>query len=188
MNVAQRLADYTELYDTMEIKPSVLPEVKRIADKIKANKDKYQEISDDLGGKIPYYFIGIIHNMECSLNFGKHLHNGDPLAKKTVLVPSGRPLTPPSTPSGYTFKESAIDALKLKGYDRKESWTLEEQLYRLEAYNGWGYFYKNVESPYLFAGTNHYTKGKYVSDGVFDEDAVSKQIGAAAIIKLINPI
>ncbi len=77
MNVQAKLDDYTELYDTMEINQSALPEAKRIADKIKANKDKYQEVSDALGGKIPYYFIGIIHNLECSLNFNKHLHNGD---------------------------------------------------------------------------------------------------------------
>lgn len=188
MNVQAKLDDYTELYDTMEIKPSVLSEVKRIADKIQANKDKYQEISDALGGKIPYYFIGIIHNLECGLSFNKHLHNGDPLTKKTVLVPSGRPLTPPSTPNGYTFKESAMDALTMKGYDRKESWTLPEILYRLEKYNGFGYHYKGFNSPYIFAGTNHYTKGKYIADNVFNPEAVSKQIGAAAIIKLINPI
>lgn len=185
MNVAQRLADYTELYNTMEIKPSVLPEVKRISDKIKANKDKYQEISDALGGKIPYYFIGIIHNMESGMNFNRHLHEGSPLTKRTIYEPKGRPIQDPKNIGGYTFLESATDALTMKGYDKKESWTLPEILYRLEKFNGFGYHYKGIQSPYIFAGTNHYTKGKFVSDGVFDPEAVSKQIGAAAIIKLI---
>lgn len=186
MNVSQRLNEYTTLYSEIEINPSALPEATRITNKIKDNKDKYQEISNALGGLIPFYFIGIIHNLECGLDFTKHLHNGDSLKRRTVSVPQGRPIDAPKNPNGYTFLESAIDALKMKGYDKKESWTLPEILYRLEAYNGWGYYYKDIESPYIFAGTNQYTKGKYVSDGIFDENAVSKQIGAAIIIKLIT--
>jgi lysozyme family protein len=186
MNIEQRLNDYSELYSEMKINPSSLIEIKQISDKIKKNKQKYQEVSNALGGLIPYYFIGIIHNMECGLDFGQHLHNGDSLKSRTVSVPKGRPIEPPESSRGYSFFESAIDALKMKEYDKKESWTLPEILYRLESYNGWGYYHKNINSPYLWAGTNLYTKGKYVSDGVFDENAVSKQIGSAAIISLLT--
>jgi lysozyme family protein len=186
MNVSQRLNDYSKLYSEMEVTPTILPKAKVIADKIKENESRYQEISNALGGLIPYYFIGIIHNMECGLDFGQHLHNGDSLKRRTVQVPQGRPIDPPKSSSGYSFLESAIDALKMKGYDKKESWELPEILYRLEAYNGWGYYYKDINSPYLWAGTNLYTKGKYVSDGVFDENAVSKQIGSAVIISLLT--
>ena len=186
MNVSQRLNEYTKLYSEMEIKPSALPEATLIANKIKANQDRYQEVSNAIGGLIPYYFIGIIHNLECGLDFTKHLHNGDSLKRRTVLVPQGRPIDPPKNPNGYTFLESATDALKMKGYDKKESWTLPEILYRLEAYNGWAYYYKNIESPYLWAGSNNYVKGKYIADHVFDSEAISKQIGAALIIKLLT--
>ena len=186
MNIKGQLDKYTLLYDTMVISDKVKLEAKPIVDKILANKEIYQKISDSLGGKIPYYFIAVIHNLECSLSFNKHLHNGDKLTSRTVLVPSGRPIDPPINPNGYSFMESALDALKMKGYDQKESWTLEETLYRLEKYNGWGYYYKNTNSPYLWAGTNQYTKGKYVKDGVFDPNAVSKQIGAAIIIKILT--
>ena len=186
MNVQLKLDEYTKLWATMDIHPASLPEATKIADKIKANEERYQEISNALGGLIPYYFIGIIHNMECGLDFGQHLHNGDSLKSRTVQEPKGRPIEPPKSSSGYSFLESAIDALKMKGYDKKESWSLEEVLYRLEKYNGWGYDLKGVTSPYLWAGSNQYTKGKYVSDGVFDPNAVSKQIGAAVIIKLLD--
>jgi hypothetical protein len=37
MNVQEKLDDYTELYSTMEINQSALPEVKKLADKIKEN-------------------------------------------------------------------------------------------------------------------------------------------------------
>lgn len=170
----------------MVISDSAKKQAKPIVDKILANKEIYQDISNKLGGKIPYEFIAVIHNLECSLSFNKHLHNGDPLKSRTVLVPSGRPLDPPINPNGYSFMESALDALKMKGYDKKESWTNEETLFRLEKYNGVGYMYKGLNSPYLWAGSNQYTKGKYVADGVFDANAVSKQIGAAIIINFLR--
>jgi len=185
MNVSAKLNEYTGLFAEMEINKSVSVEVKAIAERMRTNQHRYQEVSDAMGGLMPWYFIACIHNMECSLNFNKHLHNGDLLFQRTVLVPAGRPIAPPKNPTGYTFLESAVDALTMKGYDKKESWTLEEMLYRLEKYNGWGYHYKGVNSPYLWAGSNLYTKGKYVADGVFDENAVSKQLGAALFIKLL---
>jgi len=186
MNVQAKLNQYTDLFEQMEINPSVKVEVNLVAGRMRSNEQRYQEVSDAMGGLIPWYFIACIHNMECSLNFNKHLHNGDPLTKRTVLVPAGRPIEPPKNATGYTFLESAVDALTMKGYDKKESWTLEEMLYRLEKYNGWGYHYKGINSPYLWAGSNLYTKGKYVADGVFDEDAVSKQLGSALFIKLLQ--
>lgn len=186
MNIKAQLDKYTVLYRDMVISDSAKKQAKPIVDKILANKAIYEDISNKLGGKIPYEFIAVTHNMECSLSFKKHLHNGDPLTSRTVLVPSGRPIEPPINPNGYSFVESAIDAMKLKGYDKKESWTLEETLFRLEKYNGWGYYYKNTNSPYLWAGTNQYTSGKYVADGVFDPKAVSKQIGCAVIISLLR--
>lgn len=181
MNVQEQLNKYTSLYSSMKINVNVDSTLA----KMKAGKETYEAISNAMGGLLPWYFIACIHNMECSLNFNKHLHNGDPLAHRTVLVPAGRPIDPPITPNGYSFKESAIDALTMKGYQTKTSWTIEEMLYRLEKYNGWGYFYKGCNSPYLWAGTNQYTKGKYVADGVYDSEAVSKQIGSAIFIKML---
>ena len=40
-----------------------------------------------------------------------------------------------------------------------------------------------VPSPYLWSGTNVYTRGKFVRDGVYDPNAVSAQIGAVALLK-----
>jgi lysozyme family protein len=42
-----------------------------------------------------------------------------------------------------------------------------------------------MPSPYLWAGTDIYRSGKYVADGRVDPDAVSKSIGAAAILKAL---
>jgi lysozyme family protein len=39
---------------------------------------------------VPWYVIAVIHNMECGLDFTEHLHNSDPLARRTINDPPGR--------------------------------------------------------------------------------------------------
>ena len=46
-----------------------------------------------------------------------------------------------------------------------------------------GYKKKGVPNPYLWSFTTEYIKGKYVADGRYDPNAVSKQPGVAAIMK-----
>ena len=40
-----------------------------------------------------------------------------------------------------------------------------------------------MKSPYLWAFSNHYTRGKYVADGRWSETAVSRQAGAATLLR-----
>ncbi|MCX2431902.1 hypothetical protein [Pedobacter sp. GR22-10] len=132
--------------------------------------------------KIPWYFIACTHYLECSFDFKKHLHNGDPLTGYTKRVPANRPKVGHGPP--FTFEESAVDALKFKKFNEITNWSLPTVLRQLEAYNGFGYFkYHSINSPYLWSYSNQYQKGKYVSDGKFDAEAVSKQMGAAVILK-----
>lgn len=140
---------------------------------------------EDVGGKVavPWYFIAAIHALEASFNFRAHLHNGDyPLTARTRQVPAGRPLTwlPPAD-----WESSAKDALKLLGFANQSDWSLERTLYRLEAYNGFGYRKLGVASPYLWSYSTHYTGGKFVSDGTFNAKARSQQCGAAVMLKLL---
>ena len=141
----------------------------------------YEKLGESMG--IPWWFIACIHGMECGFNFSLHLHNGDSLQRRTRRVPAGRPVEgdPP-----FTWMESARDALGMKGLDRVQDWSMPHALWLLEVYNGLGYrLYRRMPSPYLWAGTNHYTAGKYVSDGKYDATAVSKQAGCAGLIKTI---
>lgn len=99
-------------------------------------------------------------------------------------VPAGRPLAgkPP-----FTWEESAADAVRMKGFDKVEDWSVPRALWLLEKYNGLGYrLYHGMASPYLWAGTNHYSRGKYVGDGKFSAVAVSKQAGAAGILQQLG--
>jgi lysozyme family protein len=133
-------------------------------------------------GRIPWYFIACVHYRECGFSFKKHLHNGDPLTAYTTHVPANRPQV--GHPPPFTFEESAVDALKLMHFDKIAGWTLPVILRKLEAYNGFGYTaVHHIPSPYLWGYSNLYSKGLYVSDGKFDDNAVSKQMGTAVILK-----
>jgi lysozyme family protein len=173
-------AHYVSLWDTCKIHPEKLPIADSILAEMLANKPIYVRTGQPLG--IPWLFIACIHSLECALSFGKHLHNGDHLTARTVHVPKGRPIL--SMPP-FSWQFSATDALKLKGLDRWTDWSIEGWLYQLEGYNGYGYlrYHPTVNSPYLWAGSNLYDKGKYVADGQFDPNAVSQQLGIGCLLK-----
>lgn len=130
----------------------------------------------------PWYFVAICHAMEASFDFRAHLHNGDPLSEKTVQVPAHRPpkWNPPSD-----WVSSAVDALSFDGFANQQDWTLAHTLFRWESYNGFGSRRNGIHTPYLWSFSNNYAKGKYVSDGVWDPNAVSKQCGGAVMLKAL---
>lgn len=175
---ASDLREYGYLFDRSIVNASKYPEVDGIVNKIVAHKDQYVAVSNETG--VPWFFIGIVHYMEAGLDFNCHIHNGDPLSARTVQVPAGRPKTeqPP-----FAWKDSAIDSMQYEGFAGKHDWDLNTILFRLESYNGMGYHKKGINSPYLWSYTNQYTKGKFVKDGVFDPEAVSKQCGAATLLR-----
>jgi lysozyme family protein len=178
--------EYAGLWAACIIRPEHKSEVVATARRIMANRPRYDGVSRATG--VPWYVIGIIHSMECGLDFSKHLHNGDSLKRKTWQVPAGRPK---SHDGPFTFEESAIDALTMPGkeFDKITDWSVERIAYVLELFNGWGYrLYRHIHSPYLWSFTNAYTSGKYVSDGVWSASAVSGQCGAMALLKAISEI
>jgi len=171
---------YELLYESCLTRPNRKASVNALAKKIRANRKRYEKVGKAVG--VPWYVVGIIHSLEASGNFTRHLHNGDPLSARTVHVPAGRPKTgkPP-----FTWEQSAIDALRGRGLGTWSDWSIPGTLYQLEAYNGFGYrdHHPNVPSPYLWSFSNHYTRGKYVADGRFSASAVSQQVGAALLLK-----
>lgn len=175
--------EYEDLYNRMEIRLDKLPAVDQAVDGILQYKSRYQQVEQAL--KVPWFFTGAIHSMECNRSFSCHLHNGDSLNARTRQVPKGRPATgkPP-----FTWEQSATDALTMRGLDKVTDWSLAHLMYQLEGYNGWGYrkYHQHVYSPYLWSYANHYTKGKYVADGTWSETAVSQQPGAMVLIRRLE--
>ena len=155
------------------------PLFQKVADRIKANKSVYDEVEKATG--VPWWFTGIAHYRESNLNLKTQLAQGDPLNKVSVHVPKGRgPFK--------TFQEGAIDALvNCAPYaSRNKDWSAGSALTMFEKYNGLGYANKGLPSPYVWAGTNQYISGKYVADGVFDPNAVDKQLGCAGLMKFLG--
>ncbi len=174
--------EYQDLFASCEIRPERQPAVTAIRDKITANRQRYEQVEQ--ATKVPWYVVAMIHSLEGSLSFKTHLHNGDPLTAKTVHVPKGRP---PGSPP-FKWEDSAIDALKFDNMTGVTKWTLPVILFKLEGFNGFGYRTRHPEvlTPYLWSFTNHYQKGKFTADRKFDPNAVSKQCGAAAILKALT--
>ena len=108
------------------MRPSRRAAVNQLAARISASRPRYEKVGKALG--IPWYVVGIIHSLEASGNFTRHLHNGDPLTARTTHVPAGRPKTgkPP-----FTWEQSAIDALRGPGARQLEG--LEPSRHALQA-------------------------------------------------------
>jgi lysozyme family protein len=129
---------------------------------------------------VPWYLVGIIHYLESNFSWSSCLHNGDPLPGPTTRWPPWRgPFA--------SWEEAAIDALHMKrnAWNFVTTWDmLHEILLALEVYNGTGYLFRHpeVNSPYLWGQTNHHSRGKYVADGRYDPQAITRQVGAAAIL------
>ncbi len=186
MRLTPELRDeYLRLFDTCTISPKALPAVTKTAEAIASQCDRYARIGEPLG--LPWCAVGLLHYRECNLSFEKHLHNGDPLSARTVHVPAGRPVTgqPP-----FGFDESAKDALVQNGAAAWKDWTLPGLLYRLEAFNGFGYrlSHPQVLSPYLWGQSSHYTQGGYPRDGEWSDTYVNKQLGSAVILRRLSEL
>ena len=173
-------SEYERLFQGCKINSDKSEAVNSIVDRILTNEERYRKAQNKSG--VPWSVIAVIHALESSLNFNTHLHNGDPLSRKTVQVPKGRP---PGNPP-FTWETSAADALELEKLNIWQDWTIPGALFVLERYNGWGNRKKNINTPYLWSFSNNYEKGKFVADHVFDPEAVSKQCGAAVLLKAME--
>ena len=172
--------EYTELFDTMVIKPAVQPLLKKKTDTLIANKARYEAVAHHFPNPgFKWFIVAVIHEMECTQDFSKYLGNGQSLNKVTTIVPKGRgPFA--------TFEEGALDALNLQGVNKVTFWSIENILKFLEAFNGFGYeMYHNMPSPYLWSGSQHYVKGKYTNDNKWSAETVSQQLGVALMLKTI---
>ena len=141
------------------------------------NKERYQEVEDATG--MPAELVAAIHWRESSGNFDTYLHNGQKLGQTTTLVPAGIYFE--------DWTEAAIDAVKNYGSDLSSIDPNDIQTYYdyAEHYNGMGYANKGLPSPYVWAGTSNYEKGKYVADGQFDPNYVDQQLGVAVMLQAL---
>lgn len=168
---------YKELYKTIRPTDAAYEQWPWCLKKITFNQKVYEEVGLKTG--VPWFFVAILHGKEASFDLKKCVHNGDDWTKPTVHVPKGRgPFS--------SWSESTIDALLYDGLLIYKNWSVERMLWCAEKFNGWGYVSKGINSPYLWSSSNHYSKGLYVSDGIYDEDAKQTDIGAATMMCLLE--
>lgn len=174
--------EYEDRFARMEIRPNYASEVETVVDRIYRHMDEYRAVEEATG--VPAHVVGIIHIREGSGNFNTHLHNGDPLTGRTWHVPAGRP---PNGNPPFSWVDSAIDALTMPGQALHEwtDWSIGGTAYALERFNGFGYrlYHSTVPSPYLWGATTEYTRGMYVADGQWDDEAVNRNPGGMAMLK-----
>lgn len=168
-------------WDSMHIPADKGPAFSAVATRLTspAAKARYQTVSAKTN--VPWWFIAVVHEREASQNWMTQLGQGDPLNKKSVHVPKGRgPFA--------TWEDGAVDALtNCAPFAAKNTdWSIGGSLAMLEKYNGLGYANRGLPSPYIWAGTDQYTKGKFTGDGVFSPNAVDKQLGCAGLLRFMG--
>lgn len=168
---------YERMWDTMVIvkKEQTTREVARI----QSQSEHYQGYSvkylDGSSAPVPWVVLGVLHELECDANLDRQLFNGQRWNQKTTIVPQGKG-------PWKSFRESTEQYVQeWHGLGLLDS--VPKILQFCEKHNGLGYARKGVNSPYLWAGSNHGVgQGHYVADGKYDPKAESRQIGIAPLL------
>ncbi|OAF00688.1 hypothetical protein AYJ54_31070 [Bradyrhizobium centrolobii] len=171
-------SEYERNWANLKIRPSRLDDANAVAHRAINGKTTYQQIEQRTG--VPWHFVALCHYRESNFDFDTYLGNGQSLHRTTTIVPKGR------GPFG-SFVDGAVDALRIQDFVGTSDWSIARTLFRLEAFNGFGYHAKGVNSPYLYGGSTLYgppeaRAGKFVRDHVFDPSNVDVQLGTAVIL------
>lgn len=170
-------------WNAASVLPGLIPLIDGISHRLVAAKGRYQTVEAATG--VPWSMIAVIHERESSQSWTASLAQGDPWNKTSIHVPRGRgPF--------MSWEGAAVDALKnCPPYAAlNDDWTIGGTLTLLEEYNGLGYASMGLPSPYIWASTDQYKRGKYIADGHFDPNAIDHQVGCASLfarMSLIDP-
>jgi lysozyme family protein len=144
-------------------------------------KTRYQTVSKKTS--VPWFVIAVIHEREASQSWKANLAQGDPWNKTSIHVPRGRgPFE--------SWEDAAVDALTNCDPHAAawKDWSAGGALTLLEEYNGLGYAARGRPSPYIWAASNEYVKGKFVADGHYDPSVVDHQLGCAALLSSMGAL
>lgn len=178
--------DYLKMWNEALVDTSRKAEIDSISSLCLGYWPLYEAVKAQCG--VPEYITACLDYREESFDHTCYLANGDPLFNsdgvpmKTYHVPKG--LGP-----AKSWVEGAVLSLGDAGLVKHvaKAWSsIADVLFHLEAYNGLGYEHHGRISPYLWSGTSLYKSGKYVSDGVYDNNFVDKQLGCVPILRALQ--
>jgi lysozyme family protein len=161
--------EYTSLLSQMKI--TRLPAVDATAERLLRFVDAghYDEGCKATG--VPIIVAAASFEREAGSNFNLNPAQGAPLHSRSMIIPHNGPFA--------DWPTAQIAAYKIDGLDTigAANWSWEMGCYKEEAFNGFGPRAHGMHTGYLWAGSNIYTGGKYVSDGVWDRSAIDQQLG-----------
>ena len=175
-------SNYVELNAHASIVPSRERELSIACEGLIRNKAIYVRLG--LESDVPPAALMALSSREMNGDIHCYLGNGQRLTMRTTIVPKNRgPF--PDTHDG--FVAGGMDALRLDGWTeitkQYGKWTLPLFAYFTEEWNGWGYRYRRIPSPYVYGATTVQRPGKFVRDGVFDSSVMDPQLGTLAIVE-----
>lgn len=189
MRYRDKWPEYARQWDGLKIgfrngvaSQAAADEIVQCADFAIANKARYLTVAARV--RAHWAHVAVVHRRESDPDkagnprFDTYLGNGQPLNRKTTIVPVGRG-------PWATFEDGAADAWHIDALDGVLDWRLEKMLYWSEVLNGGGYSRMGLPSPYIVAGTNWQVKGKYKSDGKFSKAMWDTQPGCMPMLWMI---
>jgi lysozyme family protein len=177
VDVKALISANADRWKAMKVTVQLVPTLDSVSKRLVAADAKTQYVAVSGKTGVPWFVIAVIHEREASQSWKANLAQGDPWNKVSIHVPAGRgPF--------QSWADAAVDALKNAPPHAANwgNWTAGGALTLLEEYNGLGYAAKGRPSPYVWASTDQYVKGKYVADGHYDPNAVDHQLGCAALL------
>lgn len=181
--IAALIAANARRWQAMRVHAELVATIDRVAHRLGAPDAKARYAHVAAQTNVPWFIVAVIHEREASQSWAANIAQGDPWNAVSRHVPRGRgPFA--------SWEAAALDALANCGpfAARWTDWTAGGALTLLEQYNGLGYANRGLPSPYIWAATDQYVRGKYVADGHFDANAVDHQLGCAALIARLAAI
>lgn len=179
--IEDRIYDCAAFDFTLTLSDRQRSDIEAFIKNYEENYDRYKYVSDVTG--VPASLVAAIHYRECTSDFDRCQHNGAKLGTEIQVAEN-------EYKTFSTWEESAIDAMT-RAINGKGLTIIEGDFHSYcefaECYNGTGYRdWHNMNSPYVWAGTDKYTTGKYVSDGSFKANVVDDQVGVAVLLMMVD--
>lgn len=168
------MPEYIKLLSTMQVTSA--GEIDTWAKKLTGPMcwPRYQRVQDETG--VPGELIAALDYRESSANPRDALGQGDPWSQVSRHYPSGL------GPWGSWSEAAIFYAHRQHLDDNSHQWSMPYACWKAEGWNGFGPRDRRINTGYLWAGTNHYVKGKYASDHNWDAEMVDPQLGAVPLM------
>jgi lysozyme family protein len=170
-------SEYTRLLGAMVIEPRYARELETRCKVIltRAAQQNYAQCVAVTG--VPQLWAMASFERESSSDYACSPAQGDRWDRISTHVPRG--LGP-----YQSWAQSAIAAYRIDRLDKvgHADWTWARACYEGELFNGFGPRMHGRHTGYLWAWSNVYNGGKYVSDGVWDAEAWDQQCGMVPLM------